>query len=128
MSRTIRTGIALAFLGGLFFAGCSFIPKPDQINFGIWAADKDLWDEAIFRWKKALLLDPDSVAAHNNLAVAYEKKGLWEEAGREYEVALKLAPQNIWIKANYQSFKDNLEVMDKAKEKDKKEAEKDEKK
>lgn len=128
MSRIIRAGIALAFLGILFFVGCSLMPKPDQMNFGIWAAEKDLWDEAIFRWKKALLLDPGSAAAHNNLAVAYEKKGLWEEAGREYEMALKLAPQNSWLKANYQSFKDNLEVMDKAKEKEKKEGEKDEKK
>lgn len=128
MSRIIPAGIALAVLSGLLFAGCSLIPKPDQVNFGIWAAEKDLWDEAVFRWQKALLLEPGSVAAHNNLAVAYEKKGLWEEARREYEIALKLAPQNSWLKANYQSFKDNLEVTDKAKEKGKKEAEKDEKK
>lgn len=128
MPRIIPPGIALAVLSGFFFAGCSFIPKPDQVNFGIWAAEKELWDEAIFRWQKALLIDPGSVAAHNNLAVAYEKKGLWEEARREYEIALKLAPQNSWLKANYQSFKDNLEVTDKAKEKGKKEAEKDEKK
>lgn len=104
------------------------MPKPDQVNFGIWAAEHDLWDEAIFRWKRALLVDPGSFSAHNNLAVAYEKKGLWEEAGREYEIALKLAPQNKWLKANYQSFKDNLEVASKAQEKGKPEAEKDEKK
>jgi tetratricopeptide (TPR) repeat protein len=128
MSKIIPAGIALSLLGGLLLAGCFFIPKRDQVSFGIWAAEKDLWDEAIFRWKKALLLDPNSVAAHNNLAVAYEKKGLWEEASREYEIALKLAPQNSWLKANYKSFKDNLEVTDKAKEKEKKETKKDEKK
>jgi tetratricopeptide (TPR) repeat protein len=125
MSRIIPRGIVFALLSCFFFAGCSLMPKPDQVNFGIWAAEKDLWDEAIFRWKKALLLDPGSVAAHNNLAVAYEKKGLWEEARREYEIALNLAPQNSWLKANYKSFKDNVEVTDKAREK---EAKKDEKK
>jgi len=128
MLKKTRAALALAVLGGLFFAGCYLIPKPDQVNFGIWAAEKDLWDEAIFRWKKALLLDPGSVAAYNNLAVAYEKKGLWEEARREYEIALKLAPQNSWLKANYESFKDNLEGTDKTKQKEKKEADKDEKK
>ncbi len=128
MSRIVPAGIAVAFLVSLLVAGCSFLPKPDQVSFGIWAAEQDLWDEAIFRWKRAIALDPDSVAARNNLAVAYEKKGLWEEARREYEIALKLSPQNRWLKANYQSFKDNLEILDKDKGKEKKEAEKDEKK
>lgn len=81
----------------------------DQIDFGIWAADRDLWDEAIFRWKKVLAQDAQSVAAHNNLAVAYEKKGLWEEARKEYETALKLDPDNPWIKFNYENFQGNFE-------------------
>ncbi|MDH7513244.1 MAG: tetratricopeptide repeat protein [Clostridiales bacterium] len=128
MNRILPKGITAAFLVSLLLTACSFLPKPDQVSFGIWAAEQDLWDEAIFRWKRAVALDPNSVAAHNNLAVAYEKKGLWEEARREYEIALKLAPENRWLKANYQSFKENLEASDKAKEKEKKEAEKDEKK
>ncbi len=49
---------------------------------GVWAAEHDMWDEAIFRWKKALEENPDAAILHNNLAVAYEKKGLWEETGR----------------------------------------------
>ncbi len=76
-----------------------------QIGFGITAAENELWDEAIFRWKKALLENPSSAAAHNNLAVAYEKRGLWEEAKKEYELALQLDPNNDYIQSNYKKFK-----------------------
>jgi tetratricopeptide (TPR) repeat protein len=108
MSKTTASGIVLACLGlGLVF-GCAGPRLSDQVGFGIWAADKELWDEAIFRWRKVLDQDPKSVAAHNNLAVAYEKKGLWEEARKEYETALKLAPDNPWVKVNFKNFKDNL--------------------
>jgi len=92
------------------------------MRFGIWAAERNLWEEAVYRWKKVLAASPDSVAAHNNLAVAYEKKGLVEEARKEYETALKLAPDNAKVKFNYAKFKESLEAGDtvkpaKAKEK-----------
>lgn len=80
-----------------------------NINFGIQAAQKELWEEAAFRWKKALEINPNSAAAHNNLAVACEKKGLWEEAKKEYEAALKLSPDNTYIKSNYENLKKSLE-------------------
>ncbi len=91
----------------------------NQLLFGIQAARQDLWDEAIFRWKKVVLSDANSAAAHNNLAVAYEKKGLWEEAKNEYEIALKLSPGNAHIKANYQNFKKNHEPFNKDKKNEK---------
>lgn len=83
---------------------CSSSIPADQLRFGIEAAKLDLWDEAIFRWKKVLQSDPNSASAHNNLAVAYEKKSLWEEAKKEYEQALKLRPNDKHINANYQQF------------------------
>ncbi len=91
------------------FSGCARQLLDNQHLFGIQAARQDLRDEAIFRWKKVVLSDPDSAAAHNNLAVAYEQKALWEEAKNEYEIALKLRPENTQIKANYQNFKKNQE-------------------
>lgn len=94
------------------FTRCASPPPKSQLNFGIFAAQRDLWDEAIFRWKKAIELDPNSSAAHNNLAVAYEKKGLWEEAKKEYEVALELNPKNEYIQANYEKFKQRYEEGD----------------
>lgn len=102
-------------------AGCSFRSETNQLRLGVWAAEHDLWDEAIFRWQKALEKDPNSAILHNNLAVAYEKKGLWEKARAEYELALKLAPENRYIKANYNYFQENLKAGEKtAKPEDKK--------
>ncbi len=104
----------------LFFqlCGCGASQTQSQLHFGILSAQKDLWDEAIFRWKKTLEIDPDSAAAHNNLAVAYEKKGFWEEAKKEYELALKLSPKNEYIQSNYERFKKRLEGSDQDEEKD----------
>jgi tetratricopeptide (TPR) repeat protein len=109
MSKTALAAVALAFAALTLAFGCPGPRLADQVGFGIWAADNDLWDEAIFRWKKVLDQDPQSVAAHNNLAVAYEKKGRWEEARKEYEAALKLAPDNPWVRLNLKNFKENLE-------------------
>lgn len=100
--------------------GCSRPFTETQLLFGAEAARKDLWDEAIFRWKKVISSNPQSAAAHNNLAVAYEKKGLWDEANKEYEIALKLSPENKYIKSNYQDFKNYFDLRKKEEKKDEK--------
>jgi tetratricopeptide (TPR) repeat protein len=121
---THKKGPVLLFLFCSVLITCCSRPQiQTQLHFGILAAQKDLWDEAIFRWKKVLQADPDSAAAHNNLAVAYEKKGLWEEAEREYEAALKLKPNHEFITANYEKFKSRLEDAEDS-EKDEKNADK----
>lgn len=112
----MREKIAFLSLILLFlFSQCSHSPVANQIKLGVWAAQHDLWEEAIFRWKKALQTNPDSAAVHNNLAVAYEKKKLWEEAQREYELALKLDPKNEYVKSNYQRFQENKQAIEKEK-------------
>lgn len=83
--------------------------RVNQVQFGISAAQADLWEEAIFRWKKALSTDPDNAAAHNNLAVAFEKKGMMKEAEIEYKIASELAPKNRYIQSNYDHFKKRAE-------------------
>jgi Tfp pilus assembly protein PilF len=93
----------------ILFTACAKPPPRTQLDFGILAAQRDLWDEAIFRWKKAVELEPESSSAHNNLAVAYEKKGKWEEAKKEYETALKLNPKNEYIQSNFEKFKRRTE-------------------
>lgn len=94
-------------------SGCGRSLHLNQLRFGVWASEKDLWEEAAFRWKKAAAADPRSVAAHNNLAVAYEKKGRWEEARKEYAIALKLAPKNTYVKYNLDMFQENLDSLKK---------------
>jgi Flp pilus assembly protein TadD len=112
MSKKFAIGLII-LSSSLLMTHCSRPLWNKEINFGILAAQRDLWEEAVFRWQKAVLASPDSVAAHNNLAVAYERKGLWEEAKKEYELALKLDPKNSYIKANYENFKKNYEGSDK---------------
>ena len=97
----------------ILFTRCSPPAPQSQLHFGILAAQNELWDEAIFRWKKAVELEPESSSAHNNLAVAYEQKGLWDEAKKEYEIASKLNPKNEYIKSNYERFKQRFEESDK---------------
>ncbi|HEA64943.1 MAG TPA: tetratricopeptide repeat protein [Candidatus Aminicenantes bacterium] len=109
--------ILLVFV--ISFSSCARQLMDNQLLFGVQAAKRDLWNEAIFRWKKVVLFDPDSAAAHNNLAVAYEQKGLWEEAKNEYEIALKLGRGNAQIKANYQNFKKTHEPFNKDKKDEK---------
>lgn len=104
--------VLMAFLG----SSCQTPHPKTQLHFGIFAAQNDLWDESIYRWKKVIEATPQSAAAHNNLAVAYEKKGLWEQARNEYETALKLDPKNEHIQANFNKFK---EIHDKKQKEEK---------
>lgn len=103
----------------LAFIGCTQKAPVNQIEFGIQSARNNLWEEAIFRWKKTLEKNPNSAAAHNNLAVAYEKKGLWNEAEREYKQALSLSPGNRYIKSNYKNFQKLLDPQEEEKDKKK---------
>jgi Tfp pilus assembly protein PilF len=83
-----------------------------EVEFGISVAQRGLWREAIFRWKKAVEIDPTYAAAWNNLAIAYEQQGQFESARDAYEKALKLEPNNNFIHQNYDFFK---EINDRAK-------------
>ena len=47
----------------------------EQVEFGINVAQKGLWREALYRWEKAVELDPTYAAAFNDLAIAYEHEG-----------------------------------------------------
>ncbi len=119
MNKKLTFYLLVLLVFVISFSSCARQLMDNQLLFGIQAARKDLWDEAIFRWKKVVLSDATSAAAHNNLAVAYEKKGLWEEAKNEYEIALKLGRGNTQIKANYQNFNKNQKPFNKDKKDEK---------
>jgi Tfp pilus assembly protein PilF len=89
-------------------------PRKDaeaQVQFGIDVAQKGLWKEALYRWEKAVQIDPSYAAAYNNLAVAYEHEGQFDKARLAYTRALELDPNNVSIKQNYDYFK---EINDRA--------------
>src|SRR5438874_7953264 len=77
-----------------------------QVEFGINVAQRGLWREAIYRWEKAVEIDPTYAAAFNDLAIAYEHEGQLEKARRAYEKALELDPNNAQIRQNYELFKE----------------------
>lgn len=89
-------------------------PRDDaksQVNFGIDVAMRGLWREAIYRWEKAVELDPKYAEAYNDLAVAYEHEGQLQKAREAYEKALEIEPNNVQIRQNYELFK---EINDRA--------------
>jgi Tfp pilus assembly protein PilF len=75
-----------------------------QVEFGIKAAQNELWKEATYRWEKATELDPTYAEAWNNLAIGYEYQGRFEDAEAAYQRALKLDPKSILIRQNYDLF------------------------
>lgn len=93
--------VALA-LGGL--AGCTSGGGDMQSKFGVQMAKINLWREALFRFERAVELNPDDAMAHNNLAVAYEANGDFEKAARQYREAMRLDKSNQYIQKNYSRF------------------------
>ncbi|OFW30545.1 MAG: hypothetical protein A3H97_05615 [Acidobacteria bacterium RIFCSPLOWO2_02_FULL_65_29] len=87
-----------------------------QVDFGISVAQRGLWREAIYRWERAVEIDPTYAAAFNDLAVAYEHEGQLEKARQAYEKALAIEPNNLQIKQNYELFKEINERTAAAKE------------
>src|SRR3990172_3982050 len=77
-----------------------------QVEFGIAVAQRGLWREAIYRWLRAVEIDPGYAAAHNNLGIAYEHEGELGKARAAYEKAIELEPSNSFIKQNYELFKE----------------------
>ena len=77
-----------------------------QVDFGIEVAQRGLWREAIYRWERATQLDPTYAAPQNNLAIAYEQEGALDKARSAYEKALELEPNNVFIKQNFELFKE----------------------
>ena len=80
-----------------------------EVEFGIKVAQKGLWREAIYRWQKAVELNPDNASARNNLAVAYEQEGDFELAEQEYKRALDTDAENVYIRQNYELFREAYE-------------------
>ena len=99
--------LALPVLSLLLAAGSlAGISSEDEVQFGIEAARRGLWNEARFRFEKAVEIDPDNADALNNLAVSLEQQGAFPEARAAYEKALKLKPGSLYIQQNYDLFRE----------------------
>ena len=60
----------------------------DQCDDGVRAADAGRWEEAEFRWMKAMAIDQTVACSYNNLAIMHERDGDYEEADELYRKAL----------------------------------------
>jgi Tfp pilus assembly protein PilF len=104
-----RLAICLALLAGALAPPLRADVRSDavaQVEFGIAVAQRGLWREAIYRWERAVEIDPTYAAAYNDLAVGYEHEGQLEKARQAYEKALALDPNNAQIRQNYELFKE----------------------
>jgi Flp pilus assembly protein TadD len=77
-----------------------------QLEFGLKVAQKGLWQEARFRFERAVALDPGNAAALNDLAVALEQMGDFDGARQAYEKALEIKPGDVYIQQNYDLFRE----------------------
>ena len=85
--------------------GSGDLSKPEtQKDFGVRMARLNLWREAMFRFQRAVQIDPNDAMARNNLAVALEANGDFDAAAREYREALRLDRSNQHIQKNYSRF------------------------
>jgi Flp pilus assembly protein TadD len=75
----------------------------------------NLWREAMFRFRRAVEINPSDAQAHNNLAVALEAIGDFDGAAKEYREALRLDRSNQHIQKNYSRF---VEFTQKAKKRE----------
>ena len=98
--------MAVPLLLVLAQAGIPSSSSDDEIAFGIEVARRGLWNEARFRFERAVALDPQSAEAHNDLAVALEQQGDFKKAREAFETALKLAPGSLYIQQNYDLFRE----------------------
>ncbi len=88
----------------LLLPSCAMQTGRTEFDFGNSLARENLWNEALFRYQRALLVIPQSAALHNNLALTYEQLGRMEEAEKEYRTALRLDPGNTQITSNLERF------------------------
>jgi Flp pilus assembly protein TadD len=103
-----RVGLALLLLtlaASPLFADARSDAK-EQVEFGIRVAQRGLWREAVYRWQRAVSIDPTYAAAYNNLAIAYEHEGELEKARQAYEKATELDPGNAMIRQNFDLFRE----------------------
>jgi len=75
-----------------------------QLDFGVKVALKGSWNEAAFRFEKAVQADAGNARAWNNLGVARESLGRFDAAREAYEKARALAPGDDRIRDNYERF------------------------
>ena len=104
--RNVVVVCTLAAAGGAILTADERSDAKAQVEFGIEVVRNGLWQEAIYRWERAVEIDRSYAAAWNNLGIAYEHEGMFDKARDAYERALDLDPSNMMIQQNYDLFRE----------------------
>jgi Tfp pilus assembly protein PilF len=70
-------------------------------QLGVYFVKVGLFDQAEFKYKRAIHLNPHFSQVHNNYAILLKKLERFGEAQQEYEVALKIKPGDHEVHHNY---------------------------
>lgn len=70
-------------------------PEVAYTNLGLFYQNKDMYQEALQEYKRALELNPDYPLAHNNLGIVYKNLGRFDDAVKEYKTAINLNPDYL---------------------------------
>ena len=54
---------------------------------------KNMYNEAMSEFQKAIMIKPDYAEAHNNLGVIYRTKGMYDNAIDEFQMAVRFKPK-----------------------------------
>jgi hypothetical protein len=98
--------VALALGVGIACASAGVESPNDQTRKGVLAADQGYWEEAAFRWLKALSVAEMNARALNNLGVRQERAGEFESANDYYQQALRVASpaEHFYVERNWRQF------------------------
>ena len=122
MKRAFTASVVAILTLVLVTSGCSSAGtdparSETQKQFGVRMARMNLWREAMFRFRRAVEIEPNDAMAHNNLAVALEANGDFDAALKEYREALRLDRSNQYIQKNYSRFVEFTQKSKKRQEK-----------
>lgn len=94
-----RLAVLLGVLVALLLAGPGHAAVTEAVkrnNVGADFLQQNRLEEAIAEFQRAVEVDPSYIAAHFNLAYAYERAQRVEEAIAQYTRALQLEPDNVF--------------------------------
>src|SRR5688500_11925880 len=116
-ASTVAILTLVLITSGCSSAGTDTTKSETQRQFGVRMAKMNLWREAMFRFRRAVEIEPTDAMAHNNLAVALEANGDFDAALKEYREALRLDRSNQYMQKNYSRFVEFTQKSKKRQEK-----------
>lgn len=101
---SVPAAVVLVALTACSSGGSRGLSAEDEMRVGVEAGRRGYWQEALFRFERAIAKEPANGELLNNLAVTQEALGRFDDALATYKDALKVEPKNQSIRRNYARF------------------------